>query len=250
MWEISISIDSKKAACIDNLMRDISPYVKKAGGVMARGRTLTRDYLSLACEDCNQKLITDALHDIISDIIITDFKLEYLLENSRLPIANRISYNAFIKALVEFDREFDREMVIKKLFFKKELMLDGFYHFRLKELRSRWQEICDLANNNSIYLSYHETFLELLKFLVNTINSKLEEVHIFDENGKYVFYDKDMNRLKNEEFHLDEEINSDTLIPSLINLSPQKIVFYSIDKLPVVIVNMISSIFENRIEVR
>jgi len=250
MWEISISIDSKKAVCIDNLMRNISPYVKQAGGVMARGKTLSREYLSLACEDSSQKLITEALHDIISNIIITDFKLEYLQENSRLPINNRINYNAFIKALVEFDREFDRDMVIRKLFFKKELMLDGFYNFRLKELRNRWQEICDLANNNSVYLSYHETFLELLKFLVNTINSKLEEVHIFNENGNYVFYDKDMNKLKYEDYHLDELIDSDSIIPSLINLSPNKIIFYSIDKLPVVIVNMISSIFENRVEVR
>ncbi|NLC17084.1 MAG: hypothetical protein GX756_04315 [Clostridiales bacterium] len=250
MWELSISIDSKKAACIDNLMQDITPYVKKAGGVMARGKALSRDYLALACEETKSKIITDALHEIISNIIITDFKLEYLQENSRLPINNQINYNAFIKALVEFDREFDREVVIRKLFFNKELMLDGFYNFRLKELRDRWQEICDLANNNSAYLSYHETFLELLKFLVNTINSKLDEVHIFDENGKYVFYDKHMNKIKNQKYHLDEEINSETLIPSLINLSPNKIVFHHIDKMPVVIVNMISSIFENRIEVR
>lgn len=250
MWELSISIDSKKASCIDSIMQDISPYIKQAGGVMARGKAMSRDYLALACEESKSKIIIDALCDIISNIITTDFKLEYLQENSRLPINNQINYNAFIKALVEFDREFDREVVIRKLFFNQELMLDGFYNFRLKELRKRWQEICDLANSNSVYLSYHETFLELLKFLVNTINSKLDEVHIFDENGKFVFYDKNMNRLKHEKYHLDEEIDTDTLIPSLINLSPNKIVFYQIDKMPVVIINMISSIFENRIEVR
>ena len=42
MWELSISIDSKKAACIDNLMQDITPYVK-AGSVMARGKAV-QDY--------------------------------------------------------------------------------------------------------------------------------------------------------------------------------------------------------------
>lgn len=250
MWEINISIDSKNSVCIDNLMKDISPYVKLAGGVMARGKTMSRDYLSLACEDERRIHITDALYNLISDIIVTDFKLEYLKENSHLPINNTINYNAFLKALVEFDREFDKEMVIRKLSFSKELMIDGFYNFRLKELRKRWQEVCDLANNNSVYLSYHETFLELLKFLVNTINSKLEEIHILNENGKYIFCDKDLKQINYKEYHLDNDINNDTIIPSLINLSPNKIIFYNIDNLPVVVVNMISNIFENRVEVR
>jgi hypothetical protein len=250
MWELSISIDSKKASCIDNIMQDISPYIKQAGGVMARGKAMTRDYLALACEENNSKIVIDALLDIISNIITTDFKLEYLQENSRLPINNQINYNAFLKALVEFDREYDREVVARKLFFDKELMLDGFYNFRLKDLKKRWQEICDLANSNAVYLSYNETFLELLKFLVNTISSKLDEVHIFGENGKFVFYDKNMNRIKNKKYNLDDEINAETLIPSLINLCPNKIVFYQVDNMPVVILNMISSIFENRIEVR
>lgn len=250
MWELSISIDSKKASCIDSIMHEISPYLKQAGGVMARGKAMSRDYLALACEENKSKILIDALRDIIANIITTDFKLEYLQENSKLPINNQINYNALLKALVEFDREYDREVVTRKLFFNKELMLDGFYNFRLKELRKRWQEICDLANSNAMYLSYHETFLELLKFLVNTISCKLDEVHIFDQNGKFVFYDKNMHPIKPQKYHLDEEINAETLIPSLINLSPNKIVFYQVENMPVFILNMISSIFENRIEVR
>lgn len=250
MWEFSISIDSEKAVHIDNLMKSITPYVMKAGGVLARGKHCDREYLSLACEENRSNIIIEALNNIISDIIATDFKLDYLIENSKIPINNRINYNAFLKALVEFDRDFDKEIVIKNLFLSKELMLDGFYNFRLKELRKRWQEICDLANNNSVYLTYNETFLELLKFLVNTLNSKLDEVHIIRAENNYIICDKNLNKLDYTAYKLDQEINHETIIPCLINLSPEKIIFHDTSDLPVFIINMINTIFENRVECR
>lgn len=250
MWELNISIDSARGALIDGIMDDIAPMLKKSGGVMARGAGSGRDYLSIACECYNRPVVSDALREVVADLIITEFKLEYLKEHAKLPIHNPINYKAFIKALVVFDREFDRELVMRKLTFTREFMLDGFYNFRLKDLKRRWQEVCDLANNNAAYLTYHDTFMELLKFLVNTINSCLDEAHILEGGTGFKICTPDLKELDYSHYRIDKNINFESLVPALINLSPHKIVLHGTDNIPPPVISMLNAIFEDRVEMR
>ena len=238
MWEISISVNDAKNGCINNLAAQIEPYLKRANGVMARGAAGNRSVLSLACEDAGRKTLADALRGVITEIIVTDFKYDYIFENSRLPNTNPVNYNAFLKALVAFDSEFDRDLVIKKLSLSKELMLDGFFNFRLKELRERWKEICELANDNSGYLSFPDTFLELLKFLVDTIGSRAGEVRVYARK----------NVLKIDDCETLEPFDGENLPALLIGLKPGKIIIYDAGVLPQNILNLICGVFEERVE--
>jgi hypothetical protein len=206
-----------------------------------------RPTLTLACEEDKKALVTCGLTEAVADIFVNRYKCEYLIENSKLPINNAVNYNAFLKALVAFDREFDRELVLKKLFLSKDLMLDGFYNFRLRELRARWQEVVALANDNSGYLTFHETFLELLKFIVNTINEQVPEVYVHKNDGGYFFGDADGKQLNYGAYNISREIDNEILLAELIVLSPAKIYLHDAAGIPKYVYDMITAVFDKKV---
>ena len=141
----------------------------------------------LTIEKVDPRVIIDAL----ADVVITDCKSYYISTHIRLPVEDAACRNAFIKALSTFDRDTDK-IIVKTLlksmpnFYggeidakKRELFyLDSFYEFMLDILKSRWDEVCMLANENACYLVCKKTFMELLHFLISNIESKSDREEI------------------------------------------------------------------------
>lgn len=242
MWELNISIGSDRAEALKGIESRIRPYVAPGNGVMIFDRAGSRSYLTIACEEQGKAALIEELKEAVSDIITVQFKQHYINRHSRLPKGNRINYNAFLRALVAFDREWDRELVFKNLYFKNELLLDGFFNFRLKELKAKWQEVCDLASNNSGYLEYHDTFTELLTFLVKTIDSKAGRVTVKKEGAEYALYGEDNEPLDRAKLSLDKTITDETLLSNLINLAPKEVVLCG-SGIPEYVKNLISCVF-------
>ncbi len=242
MWELNISVDNNKSDSLTGIEGRIRPFVRPGKGIMILDRERGRTYLSIACEEDLCERLQRELREAVSDAITVDFKEKFLLRHSRLPKANKINYNAFLKALVAFDREWDRELVLKNLVYKDELLLDGFYNFRLKELREKWQEVCDLANQNSGYLEYHETFLELLRFLVQTIDTKEKHITIVKEKDEYGFLNADGKAVNRQKLKLDRTITDETLLPNLITVAPKEIRLLNC-QIPDYVKNLMSCIF-------
>ena len=249
MWELNISIGNHQADALRGIESRIRPYVAPGSGIMIMDRLKDRSYLSIACGEDEKAALVNELKEAIGDIITVQFKQHYLLRHSRLPKGNKINYNAFIRALVAFDREWDRELVLKNLRLQNELLLDGFFNFRLKELKTKWQEVCDLASNNSGYLEYHDTFVELLTFLVKTIDGKCGEVFIARDGAEYQFYGGDGKPLDRVKLGIDKAITDETLLPNLINLAPKE-VFLADGAVPEYIKNLMNCIFKVNIRVQ
>jgi hypothetical protein len=249
MYEINVSIGADKAEALRILKDKLAPYVAQADGVMVMDASGGRSTISLACEEEKKSVLTCGLTESVADLIINRFKSDYLIENSRLPMSNVVNYNAFLKALVAFDREFDRELVLRKLFLSQDLMLDGFYNFRLRELRNRWQEVVALANDNSGYLTFHETFLELLKFIVGTIDESIDEVHIDGAADKYALMNADGSAIPYLSFNLSPDITEENLLSELIVLSPKSIYVRGDCLIPDYVLSLMKSVFDKKLTV-
>ena len=248
MWELNISIGNERADALRGIENRLRPYVAPGGGIMILDRLKDRSYLSIACDEGEKAALVNELKEAVGDVITVQFKQHYLLRHSRLPKGNKINYNAFIRALVAFDREWDRELVLKNLRLQNELLLDGFFNFRLKELKAKWQEVCDLASNNSGYLEYHDTFVELLAFLVKTIDGKTDSVFIAKDGAEYLFYGADGKPLDRLKLGIDKAITDETLLPNLINLAPKE-VFLTDGAIPEYIKNLMNCIFKVNIRI-
>ena len=118
-------------------------------------------------------------------------------------------------------------------------------------MRSKWLEIIKLANDNAGYLLCNDTFVELLKFLIENIEISRGIVNVVKKEEDFVLCDEEFKRIDNNEcllFQLDEK-NEFNLIASLIALSPKKINVYcnTFENNP--IITLVSQIFDRRVSI-
>ena len=193
--------------------------------------------IMFACPMEEKNHLINILEKNVIKVICSNYKDGFLKENLCLPSHEKISLTAFKKALMNFDRETDLFIISKNLELKSTLNLDSFYDFKLKALRDKWGELVLLANENSDYLIGDDAFYDLLKFLVDNLEIKENEISVFEkENGYSIMADECFDSLNNE-----------ALVSTLIELSPKKINFYC-DRQDAT-VDFLTKIFSERIKV-
>ena len=235
MWEFCLSISKLDVA--KNAYETVKGELKDLETVLTCYEKHGNFNIMFACPDEEKNRLTNLLERTVIRLICSFYKDAFLSENLTLPKHEKISVMAFKKALMNFDRETDLFIISKNLDLKSTLNLDSFYNFKLKALRDKWEELVLLANENSDYLIGDEAFYDLLKFLVDNLEIKENEISVFErENGYSILADECFDSLSNE-----------ALVSTLIELSPKKINFYC-DKEDST-VNFLTKIFSERINV-
>ncbi len=239
MFEFQVSVSEDNAKVAKQIFLDLKKVSDDLKMVVTSYSEHNKIFVVVGCDEIEKPRLNFILGDIISDAISTFYKMEYIDENLRVPISNVVNISAFKKALVAFDREVN---------------LDALYNFRLKSLRSKWQEIIKLANDNASYLLCNDTFVDLLKFLIDNIEISRGLVNVVKEEERYKLCDENFNEISKSDCPLSglEEIDDGgeiNLITSLIALSPKKINVYcnAFENSPTL--TLISQIFENRISI-
>ena len=254
MFEFQIAFSGKDQKVLNRLIEDLKSSTAGIETVITSFAQGGRAFVVIACDDVEKPRVSFSICDVISDIISTFYKLEFIENNLALPINNQVNLSAFKKALIAFDRETDKYIITRSLKIDHTIYLDEFFQFRLKQLRNKWMEIIKLANDNASYLLCNDTFIDLLKFLIDNIEVSRGMVNIVKKAGKFVLCDEDFNEIdqsSNPLCELDERTKEDEiwLISSLIALSPKKIVVYCnpFENSPAL--TLITQIFENRISI-
>lgn len=102
----------------------------------------------------------------------------------------------FLKVLTIFDTESDVLEIEKQLRLDNMLFLDEFYHFKLQTLTKKWQNICDMIDENSYFFSSSNLTLELIRFLLKNVQPKNnfltldvteQDVVIYDEQNNVIY---------------------------------------------------------------
>lgn len=235
MWEFCLSTYKLEVA------RSVFQAMKEELGDYQTVLTCYEKYgifnIMFACPLEEKNRLSTLLEQNIIKVICSFYKENFLKDNLCLPSHEKISLMAFKKALMNFDRETDLYIISKNLELKSTLNLDSFYEFKLKALRDKWGELVLLANENSEYLIGDEAFYDLLKFLVDNLEIRENEISVFEkENGYSIMADECF-----------ESLNNEALVSTLIELSPKKINFYC-DKEDAT-VNFLTKIFSERINV-
>ncbi|MDY3659258.1 MAG: sporulation protein YtxC [Eubacteriales bacterium] len=254
MFEFQVSVSEDNAKVAKQIFLDLKKVSDDLKMVVTSYSEHNKIFVVVGCDEIEKPRLNFILGDIISDAISTFYKMEYIDENLRVPISNVVNISAFKKALVAFDRETDKYIITRVLKFEREVNLDALYNFRLKSLRSKWQEIIKLANDNASYLLCNDTFVDLLKFLIDNIEISRGLVNVVKEEERYKLCDENFNEISRSDCPLSclEEIDDGgeiNLITSLIALSPKKINVYcnAFENSPTL--TLISQIFENRISI-
>ena len=195
----------------------------------------------IAIQEEKMELGKRAITSCIVDVICNDYKLDFLNKHLLIPCQDRIGMLAFKKAVLHFDSETDKFILRKTLELKSDnTYLASFYQFKLKALKGKWNELVSLANENREYLLSDESFVDLLKFLVDNLDICEDEISIVKEEGGYRIYTDNSD-------YSHTLINEENIVSSVIDLSPQKINLYFNENSSAI--NLLKQIFVERISI-
>ncbi len=158
------------------------------------------------------------LRKVLCDAICEKMKYNFLIKNINKRTKDETLFQTFVKVYTYFDIELEKEVVLRNIYFPRELNLNSFLFFRLHALKQKWQEMCVLANQNSAVFLKNESFLDLLKFLIDNLDYKCEKIIVDEEQNKLFAKKGEM-----QEF-LCEYSNQLDILTKIIELSPKNII--------------------------
>jgi hypothetical protein len=79
----------------------------------------------------------------ISDVLAIGYKYAFFEKRLPLPLLEPLKKRLLITALVAADYKEDRTLIARRIRGFERYCLDGMFHFRLRELQKRWEEIIE-----------------------------------------------------------------------------------------------------------
>lgn len=240
MWEFSLNIRSENFEIAQFFYNSITSCISASDGVVTSHEA--NNYISIlfAINDKVKDRVKALISGAIIEVICCKFKAEYLNSSLVLPEHDIIGMEAFKKALLNFDKETDKFIITKNLNLSNNLYLESFYQFRLKSLKEKWAELVSLSNENREYLVSKESFIDLLKFLVDNLDICEDEINVVKEDGGFRIYTDECDMQG-------QLISEESMVSSVIDLSPQKINLYFNESSNAI--NLLERIFEERITI-
>lgn len=248
-----ISSDSAFLSSLRHIGRRLEPF-KKTHNITVKLTNLSgRHQLCVAYNSLKNGQaareragVASALVDAIADVVVADCKYYYIESSLRLPIDDEISRHAFIRALSNFDRTQDHCIAKSLIKLTPHFLLDSFYMFSLDILKTRWQEVCTLANENACFLVCDGTFRELLRFLISNLECRCPEVHLIERGGEVEVLAGDLKPIN---VYVNDELSGGSqVISTLISIAPKRI-FVHQDANPNPIFDYVRELFRGCVQV-
>ncbi len=144
--------------------------------------------------------------------------------------------------------------VLKYIIYNKNMILDGFINFRLKDYISILDEAVDFSVNKFLVEREYSEFVNLLKIYINSKESQIPLVHLIYANQESTLLDEAHNIINTNDHVFEAKYLSDISFSSndyalntLLTLLPQKIYIHLINCSEDEFINTLKLIFDDRI---
>ena len=144
--------------------------------------THTGDTAQIECktERAYSPYVRKYAEEHIGDVIAIGYKYAYFEKTIRLPLLTQAQRRLLFTALVSADYQEDKAFVMRQIRGNGAYCLDGVFHFRLRELQGRWEDIA-----NYVPTDMSGSALDgFLGFLVDDGTGKVfvKDGKVYDEN--------------------------------------------------------------------
>lgn len=203
-------------------------------------------YLLFACDEEFMRLCEDLIRDVIIEYIETVYKVNYIKKIIKNPFQDSLEYNAYIKVLSIFDKTTDKNALKDIILFNETFFIDSFIEFRIAPLKTHWVNLANLSSDNITYFNA-ETFVDIIRFLINTMENDVYKVKVVCDNEKFKVYNI---KHKNDKVKKIAECHSSLeLITNVFNLCPNYVDVYLTSSTNNEAVNFLSNVFSNRLKI-
>ena len=246
MREIALATRVKNKEIIEYLHANLTAKIDFCKNIITTYADNNFVYLLIAFDESKLEVCEAIIRETIVDYIESQYKINYLKEKIKNPLSDSLTFNAYIKVLALFDKETDETALNKILFFNDTFFVDSFLEFRLLPLKQHWDNLATLSSDN-ITLFNSSTFLDVIKFLINTMDNLVYKIKVVVSGEDYSIYN-----MKNKNARVKKICvchNSLDLITNVLNSCPSYIDVYLNQNSDSEAVSFLSNIFCNRLKI-
>ncbi len=246
MREIALATGVKNNEIIEFLSSNIKAKIDFCKTIVTGYSDNNFRYLLFACEDNFMDRCESVLKSIIIDYIEEVYKIDYLKSKIKNPLCSSLAFNAYIKVLALFDKSTDESALSKIIVFNQTFFIDSFLQFRLAPLKNHWDNLATLSSDNMILFN-SSTFLDVIRFLINTMDSLAYKVKVVCKGDNYSVYNMENKNGKVKK--IADCSTSIDLITNVLNLAPSYIDIYLNEDRQYEAVSFLSNIFMSRLKI-
>ena len=246
MREVALAARTKNREILSFLHINIQPKLNFCKNIITNYSDNNFAYLLFAFDEKFSFEVEKIIRESIIEYIESCYKIEYLKQKIKNPVADNLTFETYIKVLSVFDKSTDKNAMEKIIFFNQTFFIDSFLEFRLLPLKKHWDNLAELSSDNLISFS-NETFVDVIRFLINTMDSNVYKVKIICDNGSFKIYNM-VN--KNAEVKKIAECKDELeLVSNILNSCPNYIDIYLNAQNRNQAVDFLSNIFTNRLKI-
>ena len=202
-------------------------------------------------EDKNGKSV-DVFCELLSDIIIENLQIRFLIGTLRQNycfLQEKSQCELLIKTLKQLWYgktdiktnitlcKLDVSERLRKFFLEseeKELVLEGFMRFRMKDYLVKWETLLKKNIDEHVMEKEYKEFIGVLRYFVLLREPKEITIHLhYSEIDGYELSDAQRNKIKEEAYGSSKATlknkmtREDVVLSALINISPEKIIVHN-----------------------
>ena len=176
MFELTLSTTIDRQVYLSRVYSKLDGEIRQDAGVVTKQNNNGRAYLVLAVDESKKEYYKAKILEYIVFMIVDDYKYKFFKENL---VSNEDSeiYGAFLKSVTTFDRECDKELIMGQIELAGEVLIDSLFYFKLSALKSRWQKIVEIINQNHI-TSKTAMMNDVLKYLLAVSDGEIASAEI------------------------------------------------------------------------
>lgn len=137
------------------------------------------------------KSLVGIVKDLISSVILTFYKFNYLKSGITADCENNYLHSALFGALLSFDLEQEAEIIERELEPAYSFSLKSIFEFRHEKLKASWQNIIMLANRLLSQSRGDDDIYDIIFFLLTLDSDFSPKVRIECKEGKMALYSDD-----------------------------------------------------------
>lgn len=182
MWQSIISIDKKYEKEYNYIIEKLNQLNNLAYAVE---NTKSRHHINIATNEEYVAIIKPKIEKMIIDTILVYIKYDYLIGKIHFNKDNYLN-STLLSALVYCDRAHEEAIVELAMRDLYEYSIDALFRFRMRELKSNWDEIVSLVN--SLVHSNHtpQDIYSLIEFILEMSEGRKSKILITKENEEVV----------------------------------------------------------------
>ena len=246
MREIALAARVENKEIIDYLQMNIKNRLDVCKTIITNYCDNNFCYLLFACDEEFVKICEEIIREIIIDYIETIYKVNFIKKRIKNPMSDTLAFNAYVKVLSIFDKSTDTNALKDIILFNQTFFIDSFLEFRLNPLKSHWENLAHLSSDN-ITLFNSGTFVDIIRFLINTMDNDTYKVKVVCDDEIYKVYNI---KSKNDRVRKIAECNNALeLITNVLNSCPNYVDVYLTTNNNNEAVSFLSNVFTNRLKI-